>query len=60
MGNPEIMFSRSPVGKERALRQGEILSNVVELQIDPKTINGANGESVYDVDPVEHPFAIVV
>ena len=60
MGRPEIMFSRSPNGIGSALRQGEILSNVVELQIDPETINSVDADSVYDVDPVKHPFAIVV
>ena len=60
MGNPEIMFSRSPGGIGSALRQGEILSNVVELQIDPETIISVDADRVYDVNPIKHPFAIVV
>ncbi|MCY3797800.1 MAG: hypothetical protein OXG84_08330 [Chloroflexi bacterium] len=60
MGKPEIMFCRSPEGIGQALRQGEILSNVVQLQIDPETINSVDADSVYDVEPVKHPFAIVV
>lgn len=60
MGKPEIMFSRSPDGIGIALRQGEILTNVVELQVDPETIKSVDADSVYDVDPVKHPFAIIV
>ena len=54
------MFSRSPGGIERALRQGEILSNVVELQIKPKSIKSEDSDSIYDVNPIKHPFAIIV
>lgn len=60
MGNPEIMFSRSPGGVEKALRQGEILTNVVELQIEPESIQSVDADSLYDVNPVKHPFAIIV
>ena len=60
MGQPEIMFCRSPDGVGHALRQGEILSNVVHLQIDPEQIKSVDADSVYDFDPVKHPFAIVV
>ena len=54
------MFSRSPSGIDEALRQGEILENVVELQIDPDSIGSEDSDSIYDVSRVEHPFAIVV
>ena len=60
MGRPEIMFSRSPDGIGSALRQGEILSDVVDVQIDAETINSVDADSVYNVDPVKHKFAIVV
>lgn len=60
MGKPEIMFSRSPSGIDEALRQGEILENVVELQIDPESIGSEDSDSIYDINSVEHPFAIVV
>lgn len=54
------MFSRSPEGIGKALRQGEILENVVELQIDPKSISCEASDSIYDVNPIRHPFSIVV
>ena len=60
MGKPEIMFSRSPDGLTKALRQGEILRNVVELRIDSESIRSVDDDSQYDIDPVKHPFAIVV
>ncbi|MCY3915562.1 MAG: hypothetical protein OXG49_06065 [Chloroflexi bacterium] len=60
MGKPEIMFSRSPYGIDSALRQGEVLSDVVELRIDPEQIESADADRVYVFDPVKHPFAIVV
>jgi len=60
LGNPEMMFLRSPEGIGKALRQGEILANVVELQIEPKSIRLDDLDSVYDVNPVLHPFAIVL
>lgn len=60
MGKPELMFSRSPNGIDSALRQGEILSNVVELQLDPLAIESEDADSIYDVEPVKHPFAVIV
>ena len=60
MGSPEIMFSRPPVGIGNALRQGEILSNVIELQVDPQTIENVDAVSTYDLEPVKHPYAVIV
>ena len=54
------MFSRSPDGNGKALRQGEILTNVIELQIEPKSIISVDDDSTYNVNPVAHPFAIIV
>ncbi|MDE2635980.1 MAG: hypothetical protein OXI30_06410 [Chloroflexota bacterium] len=60
MGTPEIMFSRSPEGIGEALRQGEILTDVVELQIEPRSIESVDADSIYDINPIKHPFAIIV
>ena len=60
MGKPEIMFSRSPADIGSALRQGEILSDVVELKVAPETICNVDADSDFDFEPVSHPFAIVV
>ena len=60
MGRPEIMFSCSPDGIGKALKQGEILTNVVELQIKLKSIISVDADSVYGANPVKHPFAIIV
>ncbi|MDE2857267.1 MAG: hypothetical protein OXN94_05405 [Chloroflexota bacterium] len=60
MGKPEIMFLRSPVGFDEALRQGEILTNVVEVQIELESISGVNADNVYRANPIKHPFAIIV
>lgn len=60
MGIPEIMFRRSPNGVGKALRQGEILTNVVELQIGLESIGSVDSDSVFEANPIEHPFAIIV
>lgn len=60
MGTPELMFRRSCSGVGKALRQGEILTNVVELQIRLESIGSANFDSVYEANPIEHLFAIIV
>ena len=54
------MFSRSPEGIGEALRQGEILTDVVELQIEPRSIESVDADSIYDINPIKHPFAIIV
>ena len=60
MGNSGKMYSPSPHGLSGALRQGEILTNVVELQIKLETITSIEAEADYSAKPVKHPFAIVV
>ena len=60
MGTPEIMFRRSVSGVGTALRQGEILTNVIELQVRLESIGGVNSDSVYEANPIEHLFAIIV
>ncbi len=60
MGNPAKMFSPSPIGIDSALRQGEILSNLVELQINLEDISNTNVDDVYNATPIVHPYAIVV
>ena len=60
MGNPEKMFCLSSTGVSSALRQGEVLSNVVELQIVLDSITGMADRSTYEADAIEHPFVIIV
>lgn len=60
MGKPEIMFLRSPVGIGQSLKQGEILTNVVELHVKPNSIKNLDSDSLYVVNPIKHPFAIIV
>ena len=60
MGKSELMFLPSPKGKDCALRQGEILTNVVELRIKLENITEVNAGNGYSADPVIHPFAIIV
>ena len=62
MGNSEKMFSPSPDGITAALRQGEILSNLVQIRIDLDSINTSHiDENLnYSGTPIVHPFAIVV
>ena len=60
MGNPETMYSASPSGLEGALRQGEILSHVVELQFVLDDSIGTTGRLELDADAIKHPFAIIV
>lgn len=54
------MFRRSPSGVDDALRQGEILTNVVELQIRLESIGSVESDRVYTAKPNEHPFAVIV
>ena len=60
MGNPEQMFKCSPVGIDCALRQGEILTNVIELQIKLEIITSVDDDSAYSANPVKHPYAVIV
>ncbi len=60
MGTSEIMFRRSCSGVDKALRQGEILTNVVELQVRLESIGSVDSDRVYSANPIEHPFAIIV
>lgn len=60
LGAPEIMFRRSRSGVDEALRQGEILTNVVELQVRLESIASVNSDSVYQANPIQHSFAIIV
>ena len=62
MGKPEKMYSPSPDGIAAALRQGEILSNLVQIRIDLENIRSSLvDENVrYAGTPIEHPYAIVV
>ena len=54
------MFRRSFSGVGQALRQGEILRNVVELQVRLESIGSEHFDSVYEANPIEHLFAIIV
>lgn len=54
------MFRRSYSGVGTALRQGEILTNVIELQVRLESMGGVNSDSVYEANPIEHLFAIIV
>ena len=60
MGNPEKMFVPSPADVICALRQGEILSNVVELQFVLDDSIGTTGRLELEADAIQHPFAIIV
>lgn len=60
MGDPEKMFCPSPAGVSSALRQGEVLSNAVELQIVLGSIAETASESTYEAYPIKHPFVIIV
>ncbi len=60
MGNPQNMFFASPKGINGALRQGEILSSVFELQIVLEDTLGKAERCNYEADAIEHPFAIIV
>ena len=60
MGKPEIMFRRSPVGVDEALRQGEVLANVLELQPRLESMSGLEADTTYEANPIEHPYAIIV
>ena len=42
------------------MRQGEILRNVVELQVRLESIGSEHFDSVYEANPIEHLFAIIV
>ncbi len=62
MGKPEKMFFPSQNGNTDALRQGEILSNLVQIRIDLDCISTSHVEEhvSYAGTPIVHPFAIVV
>ena len=59
MGTPELMFRRSRKGLGKALRQGEILTNVVELRVRLEAIGNVSSDSIYEANPIKHSFAIV-
>ncbi len=62
MGKPEKMFSPSLDGISAALRQGEIISNLVQIRIDLDSISTSHVDEYvsYSGTPIVHPFAIVV
>ncbi len=62
MGKPEKMFSPSLDGISAALRQGEILSNLVQIRINPDSINTSHVDEhvSYSGTPFVHPFAIII
>ncbi len=60
MGNPDIMFRRSPIGVGKALRQGEILTNVVEMQLSLGSSGSVKDVRIYEANPIKHPHAIIV
>ena len=68
MGNPQLKFCPSNEGPGFALRQGEILSELIQLETDINSLNGIDirdtamaGTEVSAVTiPIEHPYAIVV
>lgn len=60
MGSSEKMFLPSHHGADCALRQGEILANVVELQITLSCITDIHADRTYSAKPIIHPFAVIV
>lgn len=55
MQHPSLIYL--PSNPEAALRQGEILTNVVQVKIDAESIGAEGG---YQASDVIHPYAIVV
>ncbi len=58
------MFVSSEAGISTSLRQGEIISNLIQIQINLDSIIESDNESLqeknYSADNVLHPYAIVV
>lgn len=68
MGNPQLKFGPSTDGPDVPLRQGEILSGIVQLETDISSLTGIDIRDATLVRnninattiPTEHPFVIVV
>ena len=60
MGKPEKMFVASKAGIAISLRQGEILTNLVQIQVNLESIETAQNNTNYSVTPFVHPYAIIV
>ncbi len=60
MGNPEKMFVPSEAGITSSLRQGEILSDLVQIQINLESIKISENDTNYLANPIVHPYAIIV
>ena len=54
------MFCPSPEGSSKALRQGEILSNLIELRVDINSITGRRRKLKYRANPIKHDYVIVL
>lgn len=54
------MFRRSPSGVDQALRQGEVLANVLALQLKLESTSSYEPDSIYEANPIRHPYAIIV
>lgn len=60
MGKPEKMFASSKAGIASSLRQGEILTNLVQIQVNLESIETVQNNINYSVTPLVHPYAIIV
>jgi hypothetical protein len=68
LGNPQLKFCPSDEGSGFALRQGEILSELIQLETDIERLDGVDlrdsaiaGREIGGVTiPIEHPYAIVL
>jgi len=54
------MFRRSPNGVDKALRQGEVLKDVLELQLRLESVGNLESNTVYEAYPIKHHYAIIV
>ena len=59
MGNPEKMFACSESDAASSLRQGEILSDLMQMRIDLESIHTQRAEN-YSLTGFIHPYAIIV
>ena len=60
MGKPEKMFAASKAGIANSLRQGEILTDLVQIQVNLESIETLQNPTDYLVNNVVHPYAIIV
>lgn len=60
MGKPEKMFAASAKDIAISLRQGEILSDLVQIRVNLESIETAQNNTNYSLTPLVHPYAIIV